>query len=249
MPPQSWNSEGYARNARFVTDLGAPVLELLAARPGERILDVGCGDGVLTKKIADLGCQVIGVDSSASLVAAARTLGLEILETSASRMEFRACFDAVFSNAALHWMKDADAVLGKVAQALRPRGRFVAEMGGHGCVRSIQTALVEELDRRGYDGEAAVPWYFPTVEDYAARLRAHGFDVRYIALIPRPTALPDIMGWLTTFSECFTALLPAAQREDYLRCVRERIRPQLCDAAGVWTADYVRLRFEAHLAH
>ena len=157
MPPQSWDSEGYASNARFVTDLGAPVLELLAARPGERILDVGCGDGVLTKKIADLGCHVVGVDSSASFATSARKLGLDIVETSASDMEFSACFDAVFSNAALHWMKDADAVLAKVARALRPKGRFVAEMGGHGCVRTIQSALVEELDRRGHDGEAAVP--------------------------------------------------------------------------------------------
>jgi len=249
MPPQNWDSEGYASNARFVTDLGAPVLELLAARPGERILDVGCGDGVLTKKIADLGCHVVGVDSSASFATSARKLGLDIVETSASDMEFSACFDAVFSNAALHWMKDADAVLAKVARALRPKGRFVAEMGGHGCVRTIQCALVEELDRRGHDGQAAVPWYFPTVEDYGARLRQHGFDVRYIALIPRPTPLPDIMGWLTTFSGCFTAVLPPPEREDYLRCVQERIRPQLCDESGHWTADYVRLRFEAQLTH
>jgi trans-aconitate methyltransferase len=248
MAQQTWSSEGYAKNARFVTDLGAPVLELLAPRAGEHILDVGCGDGVLTKKIADLGCHVVGLDSSADFVASARKLGLEVVEKSASDMDFVARFDAVFSNAALHWMKDADAVIGRIARALRPRGRFVAEMGGHGCVATIHSALIEELDRRGYDGRAASPWYFPTAEDYGARLAAAGFEVPYIALIPRPTPLPDMMGWLATFSGFFTAVLPSDERQNYLESVCERIRPRLCDANGDWTADYVRLRFVAHLA-
>jgi SAM-dependent methyltransferase len=247
MTTQTWNPEGYERNARFVSDLGMPVLELLAPRHGEHILDLGCGDGVLTKKISDLGCKVVGLDSSAEFVRAARKLRLEVVERSAYDMDFGSQFDAVFSNAALHWMKDADLVIGNVARALRPNGRFVAEMGGHNCVRIIQTALIEELDRRGYDGQDANPWYFPTVEDYGARLAAAGFDVRYIALIPRPTPLPDLMGWLVTFSGCFTEKLPSAQRAEYLRCVRGRIKPHLCDEKGNWTADYVRLRFEAHL--
>src|ERR1700722_15284528 len=199
MTAQTWSSGGYAKNARFVTDLGAPVLELLAPRSGESILDVGCGDGVLTKKIADLGCNVVGVDSSADFVASARKLGLNVVEVSASEMDFGPRFDAVFSNAALHWMKDADAVIGRIARALLPNGRFVAEMGGHGCVKTVLSALLEELDSRGYDGRAANPWYFPTVEDYGGRLVSAGFDVSYIALIPRPTRLPDVMGWLTTF--------------------------------------------------
>lgn len=246
MTAQSWNAEGYARHARFVTDLGQTVLELLAPEPGERILDVGCGDGVLTAKIARAGCTVVGVDSSPELAAAARRLGLEVLETDAAAMRFDGEFDAVFSNAALHWMKDADAVLARIARALRRGGRFVAEMGGAGCVKTIQTALAEELDRRGYDGRAAVPWYFPSVEDYGARLAAAGFEVAYIALIPRPTALPDMLGWLTTFSGSFTALLPQEERAEYLECVRERLRPRLCDSSGTWIADYVRLRFRAY---
>jgi trans-aconitate methyltransferase len=247
MTTQTWNSEGYARNARFVTDLGAPVLELLAPKPGEHILDVGCGDGVLTKKISDLGCSVVGLDSSADFVASARKLGLEVVDKSAYDMDFGPTFDAVFSNAALHWMKDADLVIGNVARALRPKGRFVAEMGGYGCVKTLQSALIEELNRRGYDGQAANPWYFPTVEDYGGRLAAAGFEVRSIALIPRPTPLPgDAMGWLVTFCGSFTSALPEAEREEYLKCVRQRIKRYLCDANGQWTADYVRLRFEAH---
>ena len=127
---------------------------------------MGCGDGVLTKKIADLGCSVVGVDSSADFVASARKLGLTVVKKSASDMDFGPVFDAVFSNAALHWMKDADVVIGRVARALRPSGRFVAEMGGHGCVKTLLSALIEELDSRGHDGHAANPWYFPTVEEY-----------------------------------------------------------------------------------
>jgi trans-aconitate methyltransferase len=249
MTAQSWDSATYDRNARFVTDLGAPVLQLLAPQPGEEILDVGCGDGVLTQKIAALGCKVVGIDSSHAFVQAARALGLEVIEKSAVEMEFGPRFDAVFSNAALHWIKDADAVITRVARALRPRGRFVAEMGGHGCVKTIQSALIDELDRRGHDGGAADPWYFPTPEDYGARLTAAGFEVRYIALIPRPTPLPgDVMGWLTTFSGSFTAALPQKERREYLEAVRKRIEPALCDERGNWTADYVRLRFEARFA-
>jgi SAM-dependent methyltransferase len=248
MTTQIWSTAGYEKNARFVSDLGAPVLALLAPQRGERILDVGCGDGVLTKKIADLGCRVVGIDSSADFVASARMLGLEVIEKSAYDMDFGPSFDAVFSNAALHWMKDADLVIRNVARALRPKGRFVAEMGGHNCVKTILTALIQELDQRGYDGQAANPWYFPTAEDYGGRLSVAGFEVRYIALIPRPTALPgDIMGWLQTFSGCFTAMLPEAERTGFLECVRARIKPDLCDADGKWTADYVRLRFECHL--
>ena len=248
----TWDPEKYAKHCRFVSDLGAGVVELLAAKSGERILDLGCGDGALTLKLASAGCDVTGVDSSPAQVEAARRLGLKALvgkgEELGSMFE-AGSFDAVFSNAALHWMKDADTVIERVARALKPAGRFVAEMGGHNCVQTIVAALVAELDRRGHDGSAANPWYFPTVEEYAGRLERRGFDVRYMALIPRPTPLPgDVMGWLTTFSGTFTGVLPEPERHDYLECVRRRLRPQLCDTDGKWTADYVRLRFDARLA-
>jgi trans-aconitate methyltransferase len=248
MTTQTWNAAEYDKNARFVSELGTPVLQLLAPKPNERILDLGCGDGVLTKKIADAGSFVVGLDSSPDFCAAARRLGLDVVESSAYDMTFSREFDAVFSNAVLHWIKDADRVVRNVAAALRQGGRFVAEMGGHNCIKTIRDALIDELKHRGYDGDAADPWYFPTSQDYSARLQRAGFDVRYITLFPRPTPLPgDILGWLTTFAQCFTAVLPEAERPNYLLSVRDRIRPQLCDAAGNWTADYTRLRFEAHL--
>jgi trans-aconitate methyltransferase len=245
-PSQTWDPDRYARNARFVADFGAPVVELLASRPGERILDLGCGDGALTAKLASMGCDVVGVDASAQQIDAARKLGLHARVMSGEALDFDNEFDAVFSNAALHWMRNPAKVIVGVHRALKPRGRFVAELGGHGCVATIKNALVEALNRRGLDGVAAVPWYFPTVEDYSRHLASGGFEINYIALIPRPTPLPgDITGWLETFAESFTSTLPPAARPAYIAEVREAVRPHLCDAAGHWTADYIRLRFAA----
>ena len=183
---QTWDPTTYARNARFVSDLGSPVVELLAPRQGERILDLGCGDGVLTKKLADLGCDVIGVDSSAAQVDAARKLGVKAYVMSAESLAFEEEFDAVFSNAVLHWIKRADSMISAVYRSLKHGGRFVAECGGHGCIHKIRTALVEALNRRGLDGETFVPWYYPTPGDYATRLERAGFRVGQHSSHPTP---------------------------------------------------------------
>lgn len=244
---QTWDPDRYARNARFVADLGAPVVDLLAPRAGERILDLGCGDGALTAQLVSLGCQVVGVDASAQQVDAARKLGLDASVMNGEALDFDSEFDAVFSNAALHWMRDPAKVIAGVHRALRPHGRFVAELGGYGCVAKIRKALVEALNGRGIDGEAANPWYFPAVADYSQHLTSGGFVLNYIALIPRPTPLPgDVTGWLETFAESFTSTLPSAERPSYLAEVREALRPELCDTEGQWTADYIRLRFAAN---
>jgi trans-aconitate methyltransferase len=243
---QTWDPASYARNARFVSDLGSPVVDLLAPKPGERILDLGCGDGVLTKKLVDLGCEVVAVDSSLPQVEAARKLGLNAHVISGEDLQYKEEFDAVFSNAVLHWIKRADVVLAGVHRSLKPGGRFVAECGGHGCVHKIRAALVQALDRRGFDGEARVPWYFPTPGDYATRLERAGFRVDSIALIPRPTPLPgDVAGWLETFALDFFQGFSDEGRSEYLQEVRTVLEPQLRDANGIWVADYVRLRFAA----
>lgn len=245
-PVQTWDPEGYARHARFVAELGAPVVELLAPRPGERILDLGCGDGVLTRKLADVGCQVVGVDSSAPQVEAARKLGIDARVIAGEELPFDAEFDAVFSNAVLHWIKRADNMIAAVYRALKPGGRFVAECGGHGCVDKIKTALTEALDRRGLHGEAYNPWYFPTPGDYATRLERARFRVERIELFPRPTELPgDVSGWLETFGQAFLNALPPQQRESCVADVCRALEPQLRNSRGVWVADYVRLRFKA----
>jgi trans-aconitate methyltransferase len=249
LPTQTWKAENYAEHAHFVPALGQPVLELLKVRPGERVLDLGCGDGVLTEKISAAGAIVVGVDASGEMVSAARKRGIDARLADGAALEFSREFDAVFSNAALHWMKEnPDAVIAAVARALKPGGRFVGEMGGHGCVAAITVALFAVLERRGTEARSAIPWYFPTVADYRRRLERAEFNVEYIELIPRPTPLPtDMAGWLDTFAAPFLKRLPESDRVAARDEVIAMLRPVLCDEAGRWTADYMRLRFLARL--
>jgi len=241
---QHWDPAQYAEHARFVSDLGMPVVELLAPKPGERILDLGCGDGALTLKLAKLGCTVVGVDSSPDMVAAAKSLGLNAQVMDGQRLPFTNEFDAVFSNAALHWMNHPKDVITSVWRALNPGGRFVGEFGGYGNVSTITTAIEAVLFSRGMT--IANPWFFPRPDEYRKLLEAMGFAVDSIALIPRPTPLPeDMSGWLQTFAQPYTSALPATETRGFLSEVVEALRPMLCDAKGTWHADYVRLRFSA----
>jgi SAM-dependent methyltransferase len=165
---------------------------------------------------------------------------------SGEALTFVAEFDAVFSNAALHWMKRADMVIAGVHRALSDGGRFVGEFGGYRCVDKIKTALVEALDRRGLDGKVAVPWYFPDVPEYRSKLEGGGFRVDSIVLVDRPTPLPgDVTGWLETFAESFTTRIPVSERPAFLEEVRRDLEPKLRRPDGVWVADYTRLRFSA----
>lgn len=242
---QDWSAETYTRNARFVAELGMPVVELLAPQAGERILDLGCGDGALTARLAQLGASVLGVDASADMIAAAKAAGLDARVVDGESLAFDGEFDAVFSNAALHWMKAPQRVIAGVWSALKPGGRFVGEMGGRGNVAQIVAALDAALAARGL--AFANPWYFPSPDEYRALLEAAGFRVSHIELIPRPTLLPgDIGGWLETFARPSLAALANEARADFIADMVERLRGALCDAAGDWRADYVRLRFAAH---
>jgi trans-aconitate methyltransferase len=160
MSAQSWSPDRYAKNARFVSDLGMPVVELLAPKPGERVLDLGCGDGLLTRRLADVGCEVVAIDSSAAQVDGAKALGLDARVGDGEALSFDNEFDAVFSNAVLHWLKRVDRLLPGVHRALRPKGRFVAECGGAGCVHTIRTAC-EGLEREGSRRRIARAMVFP----------------------------------------------------------------------------------------
>jgi trans-aconitate methyltransferase len=243
---QRWNAANYAATGRFVADLAGGVVELLAAQPGEAILDLGCGDGALTEKIAATGAIVTGIDRSPQMVTAARARGLHILEGSGDSLPFKGEFDAVFSNAALHWMPHAEAVIAGVHRALKPGGRFVAEMGGQGNIAAIRTALQAVLARFDLDAEAVAASFFPSATHYRRLLESAGFNVVSIELIPRPTPLPAGMErWLDTFRNGVLDLLPPKERAQAMSETVELLRPMLADADGNWTADYVRLRFFA----
>lgn len=243
---QHWLAQRYAETAPFVPTLGAPLLELLAPKPGEHILDLGCGDGVLTEKIVVAGASVVAVDAAADMVAAARKRGLDARVVAGQDLDFEQVFDAVFSNAALHWMRPPEKVLAGVYRALKPGGRFIAEMGGHNNIAAIIVALSAVLGRRGLDAHRLNPWYFPSAEAYREKLEAAGFEVDEIPIVPRPTAVPaGLETWLDTFAEDFFAPLSPADRADTRGEVVALLRPVLMDERGTWIADYVRLRFRA----
>jgi trans-aconitate methyltransferase len=249
MTTQVWSAESYAHNARFVADLGAPLLALLNPQADEDILDLGCGDGALTLQIAQSGARVIGVDGSSSMVAAAVASGVDARVMNGEALDFRWQFDAVFSNAALHWMLRPDAVLAGVARALKPGGRFIAEFGGHGNVAAIVVALLAVVRRLDETKAVRSPWYFPTADEYEHKLKQHGFVVDQIALIPRPTLLATGMeAWLKVFAQSFLSHLSQADQEIVRAEAVDLLRPALCDGSGNWIADYVRLRFSARLA-
>ncbi|MGM0631838.1 MAG: class I SAM-dependent methyltransferase [Pseudomonadota bacterium] len=241
---QTWSPRDYRESAGFVSELGVPVLDWLAPSGGERILDLGCGDGTLALRLSGMGCEVVGVDSSPEMIEAAKAHGLNAFVCDGHELPFSSEFDAVFSNAALHWMTGPEAVIAGVWNALKPGGRFVGEFGGQGNVAIIVEAIEQALTAR--DVRAMSPWFFPTPGQYEEMLNEAGFDVRDITLFPRPTPLPgDVGGWLRTFAQPYTSLLPESEREDFIAIVVERLKPKLCDNQGNWTADYVRIRFAA----
>jgi SAM-dependent methyltransferase len=243
---QHWSADRYARTASFVPALGMPVIELLAPRPGERILDLGCGDGALTARIVAAGASVVAVDAAPDMVAAARARGLDARVLPGQSLQFVGEFDAVFSNAALHWMRPAEAVLIGVHRALKPGGRFVAEMGGQNNTAAIMVALGAVLRRHGLDARSLSPWHFPSASAWRRKLEAAGFAIDEMGIIPRPTPLPaGLDAWLDTFAEDFLGALPAAERPTARAEIVDLLRPVLLDETGTWIADYVRLRFRA----
>jgi len=247
--PQIWDASAYSAHGRFVTDLGASILAWLDPKPGEEILDIGCGDGVLTAQIAQRGASVRGIDASSAMVEAARKRGVNAEVLDATKLQFQRQFDAVFSNAALHWIHDHAALLNGVAQALKPGGRFVAEMGGHGNIAAIRVALHAALDHRGLADLMLDDNYFPTVAEYRRLLIGHGFVVEAMELVPRPTPLPSGMRtWLTVFRRGLLDAIPEHLREAVLSETLNHLKPALLDSDGNWTADYVRLRFRARLS-
>jgi trans-aconitate methyltransferase len=247
----AWDAEAYDRTVSIVTRLGASVLDLLAPGPGLRVLDLGCGTGHLTAQIAAAAADVIGLDAAPSMIQRARALYPHLRFEVARGEDFAldAPVDAVFSNAALHWMTQPAAVAACVARALVPGGRFVAEMGGKGNVATVVAALRQALAEEGVPPAAQPqPWYFPSIPEHAALLEQAGFEVTYMHLFDRPTALDDCpegpADWVRLFGGAFLAAVPPARRDAVAARVSALVRPALY-RDGHWFADYRRLRFVA----
>ncbi len=245
--PSRWDAARYGREYAFVWEYGAGVVELLNPRPGERILDLGCGTGQLTQRIAAAGAEVVGMDRDPAMIAAAQANypGLTFVTGDATGFIFDQPFDAIFSNAALHWIRPPEQAAASIARALRPGGRLVAELGGHGNIQHLAGALQQALAEIG--ASARNPWYFPGLGEYAALLEANGLAVVSAALFDRPTRLDGdapIENWLRMFGGWAIDGVPEARRPALFRRVEELARPALY-RDGAWWADYRRLRLAA----
>jgi trans-aconitate methyltransferase len=244
----SWNSSLYEERHSFVWKYGADLLPMLAPQPGERILDLGCGTGQLTGRIAESGADVEGLDKSPDMIAQARRNYpfLTFREADAANFTVADPADAIFSNAALHWVPDAEAVVRCVARALKTGGRFVAEFGGKGNVRYILDSILTALRRRGYEGSN--PWYFPSIGEYSSLLESYGLEVNHATLFDRFTPLENpqagLSEWMRMFGSPFLAEIPKEHIDEILTDMNEIARPWLF-RDGQWFADYRRIRVMA----
>ncbi len=246
-----WDASAYAANAHFVPALGNAVLTLLDPKPGERILDLGCGNGVLTEKLVEAGAVVVGIDASPDMTAAARARGLDAQVMDGQALTFNGDFDAVFSNAALHWMLEPKPVIAGVYRALKPGGRFVGECGGFGNIAAIRIGIRAVLALHGYKLPPKDSQFYPTAEEYSALLAEAGFTNIEANIIARPTPLPTgMVCWLKTFRQGFldTMGVPETAQPALWEEISDFLKTSLRDSSGNWVADYVRLRFSAYKA-
>jgi SAM-dependent methyltransferase len=233
-----WDAANYARVGAFVAELGGAALDLLDPQPGERILDVGCGEGTLTRKIVARGATVLGIDNSPEMIVAARANGIDAVLMGAADMPFAGEFDAAFSNAALHWVFDKEQAARAIFRALNAGGRFAGEMGGEGNLRKLRDALDDELIIRGYAPPVEASNWYASPEEFAGIYEAAGFRQVDARLIERPTAIEHgVAEWVTTFRKGWLdrAAVPEAEHGEIGAAVADRV--------GSNIADYVRLRF------
>ncbi|MGB7846616.1 MAG: methyltransferase domain-containing protein [Candidatus Acidiferrum sp.] len=245
-----WNAELYDDKHSFVWKMATGLLDLLEAKSGELILDLGCGTGHLTAQIASTGANVVGIDKSPEMIQQARqkypAMRFEVMD--ACEIAFPESFDAVFSNATLHWIKEPERAIAGISKTLRPGGRFVAEFGGKGNVGALMAAIEQAWRKLGLHEHAPKPWYYPSVAEYSGLLERHGLDVTYANLFDRPTPLEDgergLRNWFEMFGGGFLEKLTPREHDDVLAAVEREARPALL-RDGHWVMDYRRLRIVA----
>lgn len=248
---QNWNSTLYQDKHAFVWQYGENLLQILKPQPKERILDLGCGSGQLTMKIAQAGVEVIGIDSAPEMIEKAQQNYPELKFQIADAKNFQLSqpLDAVFSNAVLHWIPEADEVINCIRQSLKINGRFIAEFGGKGNIESIIQALYQALEKIGIQNPQNLnPWYFPSISEYAAKLEQQGFEVTIAHLFSRPTLLQDkdagLVNWIKMFGETFFKGLSELEQIQVIDDVEKQLKPKLYQE-GNWFADYRRIQIKA----
>ncbi len=248
---KQWDPALYDRKHSFVWKYGEEVIGLLAPQQGERILDLGCGTGHLTQRIALSGARVTGLDRSAQMIEQARAAypNIEFVLGDAANFGFPQPFDGVFSNAALHWMKPPEPVAASIARCLRPGGRLIAEFGAKGNLKAIHAAIKRALDAMGLPAdEEANLRYYPSIAEYAGILEANRLEVTYAKIFDRPTPLEEgengLRNWLRTFGGNAVARLSPAERSEFETRVADQLRLTLY-RDGTWFADYRRIRIVA----
>lgn len=246
-----WNAELYDAKHAFVSQKAKDLIDVLTPKSGERILDLGCGTGTLTAEIAAAGAHVVGVDRSTEMIGEARRKfpSIPFRVCDARALQFSQEFDAVFSNAALHWIPEARSVISGIARALRPGGRFVAEFGGKGNVHQVVLALEAALAGLAISSEGTNPWYYPSIAEYSALLDQHGLETTSAVLYARPTKLEDgeggLRNWIEMFGESFLQRVPEHRRDKFLAAAEAAARPALWKSDH-WELDYRRLRITAN---
>ncbi|HHH53238.1 MAG TPA: class I SAM-dependent methyltransferase [Bacteroidetes bacterium] len=241
-----WNADKYKKHADFVSNLAFPVIELLNPQANEKILDLGCGDGTLAVEIEKFNAKVIAVDLSESMVQKTKEKGIDTFVMSATDLTFENEFDAIFSNAVLHWVKEDAIAIKKISKSLKANGRFIAEFGGYGNIKFLTDAIEEVFNKYQEFGNFNNPWNFPKDNDYKQLLENNGFKVEYIELIPRPTKIDDISNWLDIFANGIISHLTNEQQVQFKQEVREILKPKIYSEKDGWVADYVRLRLKAY---
>ncbi|HEY9676119.1 MAG TPA: methyltransferase domain-containing protein [Waterburya sp.] len=248
-PSIEWDAELYDSKHAFVSQLGASLIQLLSPQKGERILDLGCGTGHLTQQIAATEATVLGIDSAETMIEQARKNypTLQFVVEDATNLPFQEEFDAVFSNAVLHWIKQPELVVSSIWRSLKPGGRFVAEFGGKGNVQAITTAIHNVLHSADYATAAFNPWYFPSIGEYSAILEKQGFELTFATLFARPTPLEGEQGmqnWLQMFAKSLFSIVPTEEQSRFMAQIEAELRPQLYQD-GKWLVNYKRIQVRA----
>jgi SAM-dependent methyltransferase len=245
MEKNNWDAKRYQKEGSFVSKMAMGVVELLDPQKDEKIFDVGCGEGELATEIQKYGAVVFGIDMSQDMVLSAKDKGIDAKVEDILQIQYANVFDAVFSNAVLHWVGKPEIVAKNIYQALKENGRFVGEFGGYGNCGSVVESIQEVFSEHPEFGEFNNPWYFPKADEYKEVLQSNGFDVKYCEIIPRDTPVKDIKTWLDLFANGIIKDLDESQKEYFKNQVQKKVKSKLYDTTNGWFVDYVRIRFNA----